>query len=97
MTFEELYETILDRKKNLPEGSYVASLFKEGRDRIIQKMGEESVEAIIAAKNKGKKRIVSEIADLWFHSLILLAECGIKPTEILSELESRRKPQKPKN
>lgn len=94
MTIEELYEVILDRKKNLPKGSYVASLFREGGDRIIQKVGEEATEVIIAAKNRNRKQIIAEMADLWFHCLILLAECEVKPKEVLSELEKRRKPCK---
>lgn len=94
MTLEELYAVIIDRKKTLPEGSYVASLFKEGSDRIIQKVGEEATEVIIAAKNRNKQQIITETADLWFHSLILLAEYGVKPKEVLNELEKRKKPLK---
>lgn len=82
----------MNRKRNLPEGSYVASLFKEGGDRIIQKVGEEATEVIIAVKNGKRKQVIAEVADLWFHSLILLAECGVKPKEVLGELEKRRKP-----
>jgi len=75
---------------NLPKGSYTASLFKEGKDRIIQKVGEESTEVVIAAKNENKTQIIYEVADLWFHILILLAEMKITPREILDELEKRR-------
>lgn len=91
MTIDELYKIIEDRKKNLPERSYISSLFKQGSDRIIQKVGEEATEVVIAAKNGDKAQIVSEAADLWFHSLILLAETGITPEEILEELEKRHK------
>lgn len=91
MTFDELYEIIEDRKKNMPENSYVVSLFKDGNDRIIQKVGEESVEVVIAAKNESRERIISEVADLIFHLLVLLSALGIKPSEILQELETRRK------
>jgi len=90
MTLEELYNTILSRKKEMPEGSYVVSLFRDGDDRIIQKVGEEAVEVVIAAKNESQERIISEVADLTFHTLILLASRGIKPSEILSELEKRK-------
>jgi phosphoribosyl-ATP pyrophosphohydrolase len=91
MTLEELYKIIINRKKNLPKDSYVASLFQKGRDRIIQKVGEEAMEVVIAGKNRSKSKIISEMADLWFHSLILLAARDIKPSEILEELERRKK------
>lgn len=89
MTLEELYKIIEDRREKMPENSYVASLFREGTDKIIQKVGEESTEVIIAAKNKNKKEIISEIADLIFHLLILLANYDISPKEILKKLEKR--------
>jgi len=90
MTLEELYNTILSRKKKMPEGSYVASLFRDGDDRIVQKVGEEAVEVVIAAKNTSKQRIISEVADLLFHLLILLASKGITLPDILNELEKRK-------
>lgn len=96
MNLEELYEIIENRKKKMPEGSYVASLFKEGRDRIIQKVGEEVVEAIIAAKNENRKRIISEVADLIFHLLVMLSLFNITPSDILKELDKRRYPNKEK-
>jgi len=91
MTLEELYNTILSRKKEMPEGSYVASLFRDGDDRIIQKVGEEAVEVVIAAKNESKDRLISEAADLTFHLLVLLASKGLKLSDILSELKKRQK------
>ena len=78
------------RKKELPEGSYTASLFKKGGDKIIQKVGEEAVEVVVAAKGNDKQRVIEEFADLLFHSLILLSYLDIKPEEILDELERRR-------
>lgn len=90
MTLEELYEIIQDRKEEMPENSYVASLFRDGKDRIIQKVGEEATEVIIAAKNETKKRIISEVADLLFHILIMLADFNIKPKDILRELKKRK-------
>ena len=75
----------------MPKDSYVASLFRAGQDRIIQKIGEEATEVIIAAKNKNKKRIVLEIADLWFYLLVMLISLGITPKEILQELDKRNK------
>lgn len=92
MTLTQLYQTIISRKEKLPEGSYVTSLFKSGADRIIQKVGEEAVEVVIAAKNDNKERLVSELADLVFHTLVLLANKNIKLEDILAELEKRRVP-----
>jgi phosphoribosyl-ATP pyrophosphohydrolase len=89
MTLEELYNIIEDRKEKMPKRSYVASLFRDGKDRIIQKVGEESTEVIIAAKNEGKKRIISEVADLIFHILVMLSSFGIKFEEVLEELAKR--------
>lgn len=90
MTLEELYEIIQDRKEKMPENSYVASLFRDGKDRIIQKVGEEATEVIIAAKNETKKRIISEVADLLFHILIMLSDFNIKPKDIRRELKKRK-------
>lgn len=75
----------------MPKGSYVASLIKQGEGAILQKIGEEATEVIIAAKEKNRQRIIEEIADLYFMSLLLLAEKNIKPEEIFQELEKRRK------
>lgn len=91
MTLEELYKIIEERKKNNPDESYVASLFRDGTDRIVQKVGEEATEVVIAAKNESKERVISEMADLWFHTLVLLSNLEIKPSEILQELEKRKK------
>ena len=88
MTFEELYTLIQDRQTKMPDSSYISSLFKSGEDRIIQKVGEEAIETVIAAKNK--KRVVSEVADLMFHLLILLAAQNITIEDIKKELESRQ-------
>lgn len=94
MTLDKLYQMIEDRKKNMPVDSYVASLFKEGKDRIIQKVGEEATEVIIASKNKDKKRITLEVADLIFHVLVLLSAFGISTKDILKELGKRDKQPK---
>ncbi|OGG03600.1 phosphoribosyl-ATP diphosphatase [Candidatus Gottesmanbacteria bacterium RBG_16_37_8] len=91
MTLEELYQKIRDRKKAMPENSYVASLFREGRDRIIKKVGEEATEVIIAVKNNNKKEIISEVTDLWFHLLVLLADNNITIKDIILELTKRDK------
>lgn len=91
MVLEELITIIKNRKDTPPEGSYVASLFKEGKDRIAQKVGEEAVEVIIASKNTDKSRMISELSDLFFHTLILMVELGISIEEIEKELYSRKK------
>lgn len=77
------------RKSATSESSYVASLYKRGTDTILQKVGEEAIETIIAVKSGVKKDIVSETADLWFHTLVMLAEQGLGPDDVLSELERR--------
>ena len=87
----ELFDTIVERKKNLPEGSYTTSLYQMGEDEILKKVGEESVEVIIAAKSQGNARLVEEIADLTYHTLVLLAERGLTPADIAAELEKRKK------
>ncbi len=89
MTLEELYRIIEDRKKKMPKNSYVASLFKDGNDRIVQKIGEEATEVIIASKNEKRERIVSEISDLIFHILILMSAKNITMSDILDELGRR--------
>ncbi len=91
MTLEELYTIIEDRKAKMPKDSYVAFLFNEGRDRIIQKVGEESTEVIIAAKNESKQRVISEVSDLLFHIFVMLSYLGIKASDISEELSNRKK------
>ena len=91
MTTEELYQIILNRKQNPKEGSYVSSLFKLGMDRISQKVGEEAVEVVVASAQETKQRVIEETADLWFHTLVLLAQLNIEPKEIFEELEKRHK------
>ena len=87
----ELYQTILDRKQSSPEGSYTASLFAKGEDEILKKVGEESVEVILAAKAQGNGRLVEEVADLTYHVLVLLAARGLTPDDIAAELEKRKR------
>jgi len=86
-----LSNLIKERKVKMPEGSYTSSLFKRGADRIIQKVGEEAVETVIAAKNRDRKEIINETSDLIFHLLVMLAEQEIELTEVISNLESRHK------
>lgn len=90
-----LYEKILQRKQELPEASYTTTLFQKGIDQILKKIGEESGEVIIAAKNQRKPEAVWEIADLTYHLLVLMAELEIQPKDILMELAQRQKIDKP--
>ncbi len=85
----ELFQIIQDRKTNPREGSYTASLFASGEDRIIQKVGEEAVEVIIAAKGQGRERIIEETADLFYHTLVMLAEKGVTLGEVEEALRKR--------
>ncbi|GAB4581704.1 MAG: phosphoribosyl-ATP diphosphatase [Anaerolineales bacterium] len=81
---------IIQSRKNTPlEGSYTASLFASGEDRIIQKVGEEAIEVIIAAKGQGKQRLIEETADLLYHTLVMLAEKGVTLEEVEDELRKR--------
>lgn len=86
-----LNDLIYQRKKNLPEGSYTTELFKSGSDRIIQKMGEEATEVIIAAKNKSRREIIYESADLLYHLIVMLQDNDINLSDVITELESRHK------
>lgn len=85
----KLNEIIKQRKQELPPGSYTTQLFKDGSDRIIQKVGEEAVEVLIAAKNKNRKGIIYESADLLFHLMVMLYDNDIELKDVVSELESR--------
>jgi phosphoribosyl-ATP pyrophosphohydrolase len=89
MIFDELHRVILERKKSPPPDSYVASLFAKGRDRILKKIGEEAVEVIIASMSGNKEQIVSEMADLWFHCMVLMAEEGLSHEDVMKELQER--------
>ena len=84
-----LAATIESRKAADPKSSYVASLFARGDDAILKKIGEEATEAVMAAKDGDKIRITGEVADLWFHCLVLLAWHGLGPADVLSELARR--------
>ena len=87
----ELYQVINDRKRNPKEGSYTNYLFEKGQDKILKKVGEEAAETIIASKNNDKAEILYEMADLWYHCLVLLANHNITPSELFEELKKRRK------
>ena len=86
----ELYEVIEERRQNPVEGSYTHSLFEKGQDKILKKVGEEAAETIIASKNNSQGEVIYEMADLWYHCLVLLAWHGVGLEELLSELGKRR-------
>ena len=88
-TIETLYGTIIDRKNNRKPGSYTTYLFDKGVDKILKKIGEESTEVIIAGKANDKGETIYEIADLVYHSMVLMAEMGITPKDIINELAGR--------
>jgi len=92
MTLNELYEIILDRKANPTESSYTARLLAAGPDEVLKKVGEESVEIILAAKGQGPQRLVEESADLLYHLLVLLAAFDLTPADIEAELARRHRP-----
>ena len=84
-----LAELLEQRKSADPTASYVAKLYAKGMDSILKKIGEESAETIIAAKGGKRDEIIYETADLWFHTLVMLAKADIKPQEVLDELARR--------
>ena len=88
-SMQSLYELLLDRKKNLPEGSYTTYLFEKGIDKILKKVGEESTEVIIAGKADDKKETIYEIADLAYHIMVLMCQMDISVDEVKAELASR--------
>jgi len=87
---QELYDVIVDRKLHPREGSYTCYLFEKGIDKILKKVGEESSEVIIAAKNRVKSEVVYEVSDLLYHLLVVLVEQGISLEEVYDELKRRR-------
>lgn len=88
-TLNRLAQLLEERKSADPQTSYVAKLYAKGMDSILKKIGEESAETIIAAKNGDKEHLIYETADLWFHTLVMLAHAGLKPQDILDELARR--------
>ena len=88
-SLESLYALLMERKEQLPEGSYTTYLFQKGLDKILKKVGEESTEVIIAGKAMDKAETVYEIADLAYHVLVLMAQMGITVSDIREELAGR--------
>lgn len=88
-TLTRLDEVLAARQSASPEESYTAKLFDQGLDKILEKVGEEATETLIAAKNGQTQAIVAETADLWFHSLVMLKHFGLSAQDVLDELEGR--------
>lgn len=92
-TLNKLAAIIAERKQASPDSSYVAKLQHAGLNKILEKVGEEAIETILAARDveqgAGKAKLIAETADLWFHTLVMLAELGCTPAEVLQELERR--------
>jgi phosphoribosyl-ATP pyrophosphohydrolase len=91
MSVQWLFDIIEDRKKHPTEKSYTSSLFNEGLPRIAQKVGEEGTEVVVAALAQDDGRLIEEVADLAYHTLVLLSARGINPDQILAELEKRHR------
>ncbi|WP_338097026.1 phosphoribosyl-ATP diphosphatase [Methanolapillus ohkumae] len=89
----QIYQIIEDRSKTQPEGSYVCALLndKKGINKILEKVGEEATETILAAKDGKRNEIIYETSDLLFHLMVMLFECGVTPEEIAAELYRRHK------
>ncbi|MEO8975879.1 MAG: phosphoribosyl-ATP diphosphatase [Casimicrobiaceae bacterium] len=81
--------SVAARRGGDPAASYVASLFAKGDDAILKKIGEEATETVMAAKDGVPERITAEVADLWFHCIVLLARHGLSPADVLAELARR--------
>jgi len=86
---DAVYQVVQDRKQNPSEKSYVASLYAKGLDKILGKIGEEATEVAVAGKGGEIDEVVSEVADLWFHTLVLLSYYNLPPEKIYAELERR--------
>jgi phosphoribosyl-ATP pyrophosphohydrolase len=89
MSIQWLYDVIESRRQNPSDKSYTSSLFAEGLPKIAQKVGEEGTEVVVAALAQDDKRLIEEVADLTYHTLVLLAARGLKVEDILAELEKR--------
>ena len=86
---DKLAAVLEERKQADPDSSYVAKLYDKGLDAILKKIGEEATETVMAAKDGDVEKIVYETADLWFHTLVLLAAKGVGPQDVLAELDRR--------
>ena len=85
----QLHQTLVERRDASADSSYVASLYQKGVDAILKKIGEEATETVMAAKDGDADKIIYEVADLWFHTLVLLAQQGLDPEMVIDELARR--------
>ena len=88
-TLNKLSAVLEERKSAEPDSSYVAKLYSKGLDAILKKVGEEATETVMAAKDGEAEKIIYEVADLWFHTLVLLKHMELEPQQVLDELERR--------
>jgi phosphoribosyl-ATP pyrophosphohydrolase len=88
-TLERIAATIEERKAGDPAASYVAKLFAQGEDAMLKKIGEEATETVLAAKSGDRLHLVREVADLWFHCMIVLSRHGLGPGDVLAEMHRR--------
>ena len=91
MSIQWLFDVIEERKTNPHEGSYTSSLFQEGLTKIAQKVGEEGTEVVVAALAQDNQRLIEEVADLTYHTLVLLSARGLTPEQVLTELKNRHR------
>ncbi len=91
MSIQWLFEIIEDRKKNPIEKSYTSRLFAEGLSKVAQKVGEEGTEVVVAALAQNDQRLIEEVADLTYHTLVLLSARGLTPADIVTELKKRHR------
>lgn len=89
MILDDVYAVIQTRRHTPVEGSYVCALLAKGKDTLLKKIGEEATEVVIAAKGGDRQQTTSELTDLWFHCLVLMAEEGIRPEDMYHEFENR--------
>jgi phosphoribosyl-ATP pyrophosphohydrolase len=88
-TLAQIHQTLVSRLDANASSSYVASLYAKGLDAILKKVGEEATETVMAAKDGDAEKIIYEVADLWFHTMVLLAQQGLEPQQVIDELARR--------
>ena len=91
MSIQWLFDVVEERKKHPNEESYTASLFAKGLPKIAKKVGEEGTEVVVAALSQDDQRLIEEVADLTYHTLVLLSARGLTPVQVLTELEKRHR------
>jgi len=89
MILDDLQAIILERKNHPQAESYVSSLLAKGKDEILKKIGEEAIEVIVASKSGDRQQVIQELADLWFHCMVLMPEDGVCHKDVFRELERR--------